>query len=710
MSSHLPRLVAALVVAFLAPLVASAQSVGILRAELPQPGRILVVRGTVFVPGWTGPFDRFACPFKLVDPLGTELATQWEQVARMDDGMVVELLAPYQVAQAGWNEFDIVLAQNNVSFGRYRANALALIGVPNAVRLVIEDQNGLVQTYSLSGAGGWDVHRIGVARTTLGTHVQTDFGNWHVWFTVDAWREQVNLTLNLHNGALPARPDLYFRSVRLEVPQGWTWNSQLPDPIVGNGYLIAPDNHVLPQRMERAFRLSIAPDGKPVYLAEEGWGVGDWSEGGYLAQSNALPILPNAGIDLVPDFLDAYQLLASNSPTVPGDPPTNPLWPAKGVLYGGMTGGIDIHQIPGVPLAMTGQRAGLLYYFVDQLRYGARHRSAIYEANGQVIELDDYANPDGSLPWVMFNSTFLGNPPMDQPFGFSTTGNGLGTSNYDPSAFDPIDSQHLVRRLNANRVLAWLANDPLAKLYLRGDAETARMTFYEGPGGRITEPNRLPAMGNGFGRGHAWAAEALLHAYATGDDAFRSRTASWFQRFMEVLDYAQMPNGLFSAVEDGKIAEDPPYGNGTQAFFAAHRSNEQIQLVHALRGIQKSVGLPSGGLIQSAGEGIWNFAWKPGFDGVLDRYPASPAGAFRRWAARDEIPAGLTNPVPNDGYHVGTVLTYALEEGAVDVLGAVLAHTNQTTLSAARLQLEAWGTDNLANRAPLVRFAQRFFP
>ena len=82
-------------------------------------------------------------------------------------------------------------------------------------------------------------------------------------------------------------------------------------------------------------------------------------------------------------------------------------------------------------------------------------------------------------------------PSFDAPFFFSQTGPGVGSASYDPTTFDPIDLQHYVRRTKANKALVWLTNDPLARLYLRMDAELGRMTFHEGPGGRLEVPTTV---------------------------------------------------------------------------------------------------------------------------------------------------------------------------------------------------------------------------
>jgi hypothetical protein len=371
-----------------------------------------------------------------------------------------------------------------------------------------------------------------------------------------------------------------------------------------------------------------------------------------------------------------------------------------------MTGGIDIDQFPAVELAVTGQPEGLLSLYVEQLRYASRHMGCIYEQDGDPIALDDFLDPDGTRPWVIFNNVFQssGSVVQDQPFGFSLTGAGSGSATYAPADFDPIDHQHYVRRTKANKALAWLANDPLAKLHLLMDAELGRMWLYEGPGGNIATP-ATPGLGTKKGRADAWVADCMAHAYAIADDAWRARTAAWFSAFCAELRAAQMPNQLFSCTDDGKTAEDPPYGDGQDASYWVFHANEEIYLMLALLGIQESVGIDNRAAIRACGEGLWSFAWKVGSDGPLDRYPAGPL-VGPRYATRAEIPAGLTDTVPEDPYEIGTALGMAALQGA-NMIPPTLAYTGAQDLAGALAQFESWGVKNLANRANSLAVLQQ---
>ena len=649
-------------------------------------------------------FERFACPLKVLDPDGNPLPTQWDLVARTQDFLVVELRAAVRNnLWSGMQTFSVVEGQNEVSLMRFRVQPLALVALEDLLQVVVEDQQGGLHEYSLSGFGPQvEYTRFGSATVTGRHHVQTEYGSFQSWLTVNAYQRQVEMILNWNNGELPARPDVYFTSLSLMLPQGWTWTPLLPDPAMGEGYLVRPDEHVLPQRMERCFRIVLHPVTEVPDL-QGGWGVGDWSRGGYLAQSFALPDLGHVSIDLGPQRDDDFTRLRDLMATFSGATPVSALWPAAGVLYGGMTGGFDIDQIPAVPLALSGQRAGLESLYVEQLRYGARQPGCIYDGEGRPIELEAYRNADGTIPWSHFNNRFLGNPPKDAPFGFHLTGPGNGFAAYDPLVFEPIDVQHYVRRTKANKALVWLANDPLARQYLLMDAELARMSIYEGPGSSFVVP-ATPGLGTTLGRSDAWAADAIATAYAVSDDAYRDRTRAWLQRFADILRAAQMPNGLFSAERFGKIAKDPPYGDGTTAQFWVHRSEEQVFLLFALRAVHATVGIDCADMIRRAGLGLWEFAWKEGTQGPLSRYPAGPIGG-PRYATRSDIPPGLTDTVGADTYQVATSFGIVHEAGQ-QMLLPVLAHTRTSVLRDALGVFESWGLSNIQNRANTLKVLQ----
>ena len=76
-----------------------------------------------------------------------------------------------------------------------------------------------------------------------------------------------------------------------------------------------------------------------------------------------------------------------------------------------------------------------------------------------------------------------------------------------------------------------------------------------------------------------------------------------------------------------------------------------------------------------------------------------------RYRYRSEIPAGLTDSVAHDPYHVPGALAAGILEGA-DVLPGILAYTGAADLDSALDLFEAWGLDNIANRAVMLRILQ----
>jgi len=63
------------------------QLVSQLTVETPSAAGPFVVHTTLAIAPRA--FDRLQCPYRIVDPDGTALPTQWELVARLVDGIVV---------------------------------------------------------------------------------------------------------------------------------------------------------------------------------------------------------------------------------------------------------------------------------------------------------------------------------------------------------------------------------------------------------------------------------------------------------------------------------------------------------------------------------------------------------------------------------------------------------------------------------------------
>ena len=675
--------------------------VGSLRTTIPAAQRF-VVHGTMTVP--RQPFG--ACPYVIVAPDGTPLATQWERVAVLEQEMIVELLAPV-VNTGGWSgeqTFQVYQGTSPFDFDRFTPKILRSLFDPGYYKLTLHDQSGRSYTHDLGAQGtALRVHRVGSAAITIERDFATLKGGMQVWMTARAYSNEVEIIVNWHNGLQSAQPDVYFDTVKLEGPAGTRWTPLLPDPVASYPYLVSGGPHVLPERWERAFRVIVHDANVTPDLSLPGWAVGDWSNGGYLVQSLRVPDLSHTNIDLTPEKDDDFHKLRNNLPVYStAEQPVSELYPAEGVRYGGMTSGYHIEPFAFVPLAYSGQHDGLLSVYVEQLRYAARQMGCIYQPNGLPVNQDLFLNSDGTQPYNIFNNVFIGSQP-NNPFGFGRTPQVPGWAPYDPNDWDPIDWQHFIRRSKANKVLVWLANDPLAKRYLMMDAELGRMTWYEGKGGRLWVPS---AYGQGlpWGRAEAWTGDLMATAYAVADTAWRQRNRAWFDTFVEGLRKAQMANGLLSAQNFGKMATSPPYGDGQNAYYFVHIANEQVFLVHALRGVGNALGLEVNSIIKRCAEGLWNFAWKQGTDGPLFIYPAGPVSG-PRYTYRSQIPAGLTTTMSYDGWHVPVALAAGHRAGA-NMIPALQAHTYTSSVSQARNKFLSWGLDNTANRADALSLLQ----
>ena len=133
-----------------------------------------------------------------------------------------------------------------------------------------------------------------------------------------------------------------------------------------------------------------------------------------------------------------------------------------------------------------------------------------------------------------------------------------------------------------------------------------------------------------------------------------------------------------------------------------------VGAVSSLRAIKQTVGIDTGVLMREAGEGLWNLAWKPGTDGILDRYPVGPIGS-QPYTSMSQIPAGLTNTIPKDSFHVGTALYSALLEGGA-LLPALYAYSSSPDLPGALAFLENRGVAYIENYAPLLALLQQIVP
>lgn len=498
-----------------------------------------------------------------------------------------------------------------------------------------------------------------------------DFGAFRWWAWVQAGEQRAHLRLRWTNSLHAdgsARAEFLFRSVSLSgVPAGSVWFSTMPDPAVGRGFLVEPDDHVFPQRRVRDYDLVFQREG----LADngDGWGVSDWTRGGWLAGAHALPDLSHVpSLDqTVRDrrgrarsYLSACQNLPEwgNPPT----PPTSPQWPVYGTPYPGATSGTEVEQLPGVANASTPDLAGRELADIDYLRDVARAQLTL-EGDLQPLRIEAHLTATGGLPFRMFDSLFEWDKnatppgPMDAPFGWGKLPRPVGPRAYDPDQFPPNDGQHLTRLTNGAKVRFWLDGAPDAAEFLVAMAEQARATYWfgSGKGHRMDAP---PPAGAGvpWGRGEWWALDVQNHAsQICNAHKFSSQLGTrvegffyWAEALTAAMHRGMMPSGLHAALTGGKVVTDPPLSGR----FTAHRTNELTYALVALAGAAESHGLDVSRLVEGAARGVRDLCWRPGHGDCLDRHPLGVLGG-QFYASRADVPADVLAAVAGDGFYAG---------------------------------------------------------
>ena len=512
-------------------------------------------------------------------------------------------------------------------------------------------------------------HRRSGLRATFEKVVWFDCGlGAHVIFDLRAGEPHVDVTVNLHNGHFPGPGDVEIENLAIRS-EGFNVVNSLGDPIqkqrephpnVLGIPLIAqqpdvsagvPRTHLIPQRWERPLFFSLVESSEVEQPDDPFAGVGSseawFTTEGFINGTIAPQLDPSA----MSAWLEREHSIERNrlnniAASGGSKDPTSPLWMQYGAPYGGQTGGDEIDPYTGVRQLSMPYADGWELLRIKQLRYRCRQPGAIYEPNGEVVNPDAHLEEDGDAPWRMFDSKFQSKwadpKPIvqDQPFDFSSQ-RVVKEHHADPRGWDPIDGQHFVRTTKENLALAWLTNDPLAKKYVGMDAAMSRMTQWDGTGNaaRMEVPSQS-GLGESIGRGHAWAAMAIVHAHALGFGSY----SNWMERYVRILEVCQMCNGCWSAQHTGKEAEAPPY-NGN---FWVYRGTQQPKLAAGLFAIMRmssvdEVDIRVQSQLHLLSSGFQRYLWsydEEGFPnrGILTTYAAGPFPSKNRYCTRAEVP------------------------------------------------------------------------
>jgi len=493
------------------------------------------------------------------------------------------------------------------------------------------------------------LHRRGRVEVTAAFHRDLGvYGDAEYWIDARAGSRELDVTLLWHR-AMPG-PDFRVSSARLVVPDGASCVELIPDP-GQDGPILAPG--LFPQQFARVFRFAIVAAGATPERAHVG--TGDWTAEGFLPAG--LPIPKVDAVDYAPALAEARWRLANLLPSPEwGATPVSPLWPAKGVRSGSEAGGEDRYPLDGSRWAASrGDPDAHEWYLIEQLRNLSRARIRL-GPNGDPLQL-----PASGGEWDFWDGFLAGH---DAPWNWSSFATLSGPD--DPRAFADYEVGGMMRRLNENWALVWLANDPLARLLTLEGATRARLTFYEGSGRahRLDVP-AVSGLGSDYGIWQASAALAIAPARALGDRQYET----WAATYLAHLRAAQMPSGCFYAHEGGYPADRDPFFNryllqgGAEfaySILAAYELGDEALARSAMRGVEALAS-------DDDDPGFYYFT-ATGLAGSSTRYLRQhPAGASDAQAWPAALYSGMGVP-GGGGYYtawdMGYVVALALATGA----------------------------------------------
>lgn len=537
--------------------------------------------------------------------------------------------------------------------------------IPNLIRLRIDGRE-----FSLTGQPGV-FHRRGNVYRQSSHHVSLGEDGWAwVWIGMRAATNQLDFCVYLHNG-IPG-PDRGFSSVEVLVPNGAVWTPHLPDSVSQPPYLIKPGNYVLPQMFGRPFWFSVHPTSvipEPEYV-----GMADWGAGGFLPSAFAVPEIQGAGVPLADARHSLWNLRPDPEYTTA---PTGALWPAS--RY---SGSVDRYPLDGVQWASSGDSGGLEYYRIVLLR-GCARRRVRFDYDGGPLRLDSYAPFD----WRFFDG-FLGG--RDAPWEWDRWSPQWTTP--DPRTFPDFDQASLIRGLNENWVLVWLANDPLARLLALEGAVRSRMTFWEGPGRAHNLDVPVEAgEGSSIGVWEANAALAIAFARCIGATEYEP----WTSVFIEHVRKVQMPSGCIVARVGGYPSDHNPFFGQ----YALQGATEFILLQLGLyslvaddivrRCARGMVGLATDAIGPGEDPGLYYFTATGFVDGEC-------FWSDLDWPAElDELMGAGEEPEEDSSYYtafeMGIPVALANAVGAQEAGELLIRFTGKQTVAEAIQYMKTWG-------------------
>jgi hypothetical protein len=410
---------------------------------------------------------------------------------------------------------------------------------------------------------------------------------------------------------------VYFRNLEVAVPNGWVVVQDFDDPFVGGTTssggmsvfeVVEPmpggDLHVLPWGWQFHRRLAICRVGAEqkardllrgaglgfarAGLAPEGHDYFSWWNPvtpRYFPQSHILPVFDHLGLDAVISALvserDKVKGFLENGTTA-GDYPVDSVvmgWAHPyGIAYGGMTGGAEIFITDGMKTAWAADLAGYQKFRIIHRMQSDRQHNVLYNWDGQPTAVKDWVKTSAAGTYVPFEMFVQPQLSSQDAFGLYLADQSqidyVESSGLKPDyegellGWDAHDYQHYIRYTHSAKVLAWLANDSLAKDDLKAQAENFRLAYHEhnnssggakqGSGFKSAKEfvAANPGVGFGLGRGESWGIDCNNAAYALGTRTWRAERKPWFDQLADTISDGQANcSGFLQAVLNDKILD-----------------------------------------------------------------------------------------------------------------------------------------------------------
>jgi hypothetical protein len=586
---------------------------------------------------------------------------------------------------------------------------------------------------------------------------------------------------NAHDGHDPTTDlddpldKVYFQRIEISMPEGWVLQQDFADPLFGRERIVAGRRivalvdsnpggglHVMRWGGQFHRRLALAPARPAAVRAARDYldGVGRafctrgfdgrgreyWSwwnreTARYFPQRRQLPLLDHvASSALESEITSELATLVAHlrDGTGTGNYPFSSGrlgWGHPyGVPYGGMTSGLEIFCYDGIVAATVASPSGFRLYSALHRMQTDRQSNALYQLDGAPSSVEEWLIENGSADYVPFEHFVV---PLiagirPDPFGVRNAprfqADFVAANRLQPPyesrylTYEPHDFQHFVRYTRSAKVLAWLANDSLAKDDLRMQAESFHLSYHgfannafggaQGSGllSAIRSVQSVPGKGFAYGRGEAWGLDCAVAAYALSDEEWRARKLPWLMKQAEVVLTGQVAcSGFIQAAVSSKALDGK---------YHARQMIEQSITENALVGLNESVfrdahpayaALVHDVLVDSLRAFVSDMAWFPGEPGPWRYTGVAPlARTLPVWCSRADMPGDAWTAGDRETYQDWSSFAYGYE------LTRELKFLNFARIQAGAADqpkllehLELDGTSNLQNQAALLALLQR---